>query len=218
MDGGTSLPSGAYADQGTRLLDIIKSHTVEDPGEAGGQPSESLLFEKDECFYGAMGIFISLLAAIWICLLLHDSRIIRKIFIVIPESGCLVITGMVVSSIFFWVFGGTEINLQPPSLDILIIPIILHASYSLFHPHFFGQLGTILILSFVGTLLNVIVITGIIYPVYNYYDNEFNLFHCLTFASVISAVVSLQLFIYCSDQISHLGPSCCPCSLQGGQC
>ena len=191
MDAGTSLPSGAYADEGTRLLDIIKSHTVEDPDEAG-QPSKSLLFEKDECFFQAMGIFLSLLAAVLICVHLNNNRIMKNIFHVIPESGCLVITGIVVSSIFFWVFGGTEINLQPPSLDILIIPIILHASYSLFHPHFFGQLGTILILSFVATLLNVALITGVIYPIYNYYDREFNLFHCLTFASVISAVVSLQ--------------------------
>ena len=29
----------------------------------------------------------------------------------------------------------------------MIAPIILHASYDLYHPHFFGQLGTILALA-----------------------------------------------------------------------
>ena len=73
----------------------------------------------------------------------------------------------------------------------MIIPIILHASYSLFHPHFFGQLGTILVFSFIATFLNVLFISGYIY-LYKYIETDFNLYHSLTFASIIAAVVSVR--------------------------
>merc|ERR1719228_926534 len=72
---------------------------------------------------------------------------------------------------------------------ILIAPIILHASYELYHPHFFGQIEKILIMAFVATILNTIIIGlnlryifgGSLFP-------DMNLFHCMTFAPIIAAV------------------------------
>ena len=106
----------------------------------------------------------------------------------------LVICGGLISLILKAVLeghGGLEaIKIDESILEILIAPIILHASYSLYHPHFFGQIGTILILAFLATSLNVLVITPIVSLIYRHVDPDFNLFDSLTFASLISAVVS----------------------------
>ena len=73
--------------------------------------------------------------------------------------------------------------------EILIAPIILKASYALFHPHFFGQIRTILMLAIIGTVLQVVVICPIVLYIYDTIDPEFKVFDSLTFAALISAVV-----------------------------
>ena len=83
-----------------------------------------------------------------------------------------------------------NVHIDEIYLEFLIAPIILHASYSLYHPHFFGQIGTILIMAFLATSLNVLVITPIVSLIYRHIDQDFNVFDSLTFASLISAVVS----------------------------
>ena len=80
-------------------------------------------------------------------------------------------------------------------LEILIAPIILHASYTLYHPHFFGQVGTILIMAFIATVLNVVIITPVVLFIYNKIDPKFDLFDSLTYASLISAVVIIVFII-----------------------
>ena len=86
--------------------------------------------------------------------------------------------------------GGLEhIEIPTGYLEVLITPIILHASYTLYHPHFFGQVGTILIMAFIATVLNVVVITPIVYFIYHQIDQKFDLLDSLTYASLISAVV-----------------------------
>ena len=104
--------------------------------------------------------------------------------------------------------GLTDIHIEEYLLEILITPIILHASYSLYHPHFFGQIGTILIMAFLATTLNVLLITPIMTGLYQYgfrplsqkpAKPEFNLFDSVTYASLISAVVSIT--IYCISRI-----------------
>ena len=185
MDGGINLPSGAY-------INVIKSHGVLESQKSEGEETTSLLFEKDECFYVRYSIFFCLFASILIVVSLKDIKAMKKVFHVIPESGCLVITGIIVSGILTIILKDSfKVYLPIPSLEILIIPIILHASYSLFHPHFFGQLGTILVFSFIATFLNVLFISGYIY-LYKYIETDFNLYHSLTFASIIAAVVSVR--------------------------
>ena len=83
-----------------------------------------------------------------------------------------------------------NVDMKEIYLEVLIAPIILHASYSLYHPHFFGQIGTILILAFLATTLNVVVITPIVSLIYGPTHPDFNVFDSLTFASLISAVVT----------------------------
>ena len=87
-------------------------------------------------------------------------------------------------------YGLNDIEMEESYLEILIAPIILHASYSLYHPHFFGQLGTILIMAFIATTLNVLLITPITYFIFRETDQEFSPFDSVTYASLISAVVS----------------------------
>ena len=71
---------------------------------------------------------------------------------------------------------------------VLIAPIILHASYELYHPHFFGQIGTILIMAVVATLLNTIIIGLSLRYIFGSLFPSMNIFHCMTFAPIIAAV------------------------------
>ena len=96
---------------------------------------------------------------------------------------------------------------------ILIPPIILHASYELYNPQFFDQLGSILTvnleiiglksplqfasslilqMAFVGTTLNtVIVAVGLRYIFAELIWEKMNIFHTFTFASIISGLILL---------------------------
>ena len=75
---------------------------------------------------------------------------------------------------------------------IFIPPIILHASFELYNPQFFEQIGSVLTMAIVGTLLNTIliglgvmfvlqVLAPLLYP-------GMTIFQIFTFASIISAV------------------------------
>ena len=105
----------------------------------------------------------------------------------------LMITGALISLTLKLIFpeGFNSVHIEEGYLVILIAPIILHASYTLYHPHFFGQVGTILILAFLATTLNVLVITPVVTGIYTYgtHHRDFNLFDSVTYASLISAVV-----------------------------
>ena len=111
-----------------------------------------------------------------------------------PESGILVICGALIALIVKFAFPDGDVlknvEIEEIYLEVLIAPIILHASYSLYHPHFFGQIGTILILAFLATTLNVLVITPTVSLIYGPGHPDFNVFDSLTFASLISAVVT----------------------------
>lgn len=182
MDSGANLPSGLFnvANRaGQKLADT-------EPGEKVTE----IVFDRESCYDTGSGMFISLLVCICIVVGLQKSSCMKKIFHVVPESGCLVITGFLIS----FVLVGVRLRLWDgidqfaPDVQALLIPIILHASYSLFHPHFFGQLGTILIFAFIGTFMNVLGISLIIhFPSSQLYPG-FNVYNSLTFASLISAV------------------------------
>ena len=75
---------------------------------------------------------------------------------------------------------------------IFIPPIILHASFELYNPQFFEQIGSVLTMAIVGTLLNTVliglgvmfllqVLAPLLYP-------GMTIFQIFTFASIISAV------------------------------
>merc|ERR1719219_959704 len=138
------------------------------------------------------------LTSLFIVLLLKANKYVRKVTEVVPESGLLVICGALITLILQAILGLDElggyglddIEMEESYLEILIAPIILHASYSLYHPHFFGQIGTILIMAFIATTLNVLLITPITLFIFEKtkLGHGFSLFDSVTFASLISAV------------------------------
>jgi len=92
-------------------------------------------------------------------------------------------------------FFGNEGILIPPLYlphgivqHVLIAPIILHASYELYHPHFFGQIKTIFILAFGATILNTIIIGLTLRYIFGSLFPFMNIFHCMTFAPIMAAV------------------------------
>jgi len=91
----------------------------------------------------------------------------------IPESRLLLLVGPLVSHVAwgidealmyldhttFSIINQNHIDLPVFLVQhILIPPIILHASYELYNPQFFNQLGSILTMAFVGTTLNTAVV------------------------------------------------------------
>ena len=142
-------------------------------------------------------LFMVLLTA-FMAILLKENKYLKTVTELIPESGMMLFFGAIVAFIFAGVdsiAGSDGIGISPIHLPhsivqhILIAPIILHASYELYHPHFFGQIEKILIMAFVATILNTIIIGlslryifgGSLFP-------DMNLFHCMTFAPIIAAV------------------------------
>ena len=104
---------------------------------------------------------------------------------------------------------------------ILIPPIILHASYELYNPQFFNQLGSILTvkfqlfgltflktknslyksslqMAFVGTTLNMAIVAfGLRFIFAELMWEKMNLFHTATFASIISGVMLFRPHYNC---------------------
>ena len=73
--------------------------------------------------------------------------------------------------------------------SLLIPPIILHASYDLYHPSFFLQLPSILTMAILGTALNTLLISLGLYFLYAAFLNpSMNIYHILTFSSIVAAV------------------------------
>ena len=79
----------------------------------------------------------------------------------------------------------------------MIAPIILHAAYGLYHPLFFRQFGVIMIYAFIATVLNSVIITGMLYGgkylggwATNgaYSGVDMSIFVCFTYAALIAAV------------------------------
>ena len=113
---------------------------------------------------------------------------------IIPESCILMILGLVVGGILY----GTKLAeqsayvLSPDTfLLFLLPPIILEAGYFMPNRPFFNNLGTILLFAIVNTFFNTILIGLTLWgfsftPLYG--GVQFEMLHCLVFASLISAV------------------------------
>ena len=154
-------------------------------------------------------IFLGLsLVTIFFAILLKQVKFLRKTTEYVPESGCLMVIGVF---IYYFLFGisyamdyfkvkGERMEHYLLAIDhwiiehFMIAPIILHASYDLYHPHFFGQLGTILALALIATVCNAFIITVFIYFGYNWLvlpgsvPGRMNIFICLTYGALVSAV------------------------------
>jgi len=147
-----------------------------------------------------LGLFMVLLTA-FLAILLKENKLLKRVTELIPESGMMLFFGAIVALLLAGVdriardINDTEgLAITPIYIPhsivqhVLIAPIILHASYELYHPHFFGQIGTILIMAFVATILNTIIIGLSLRYIFGSLFPEMNLFHCMTFAPIIAAV------------------------------
>ena len=135
--------------------------------------------------------FFSTLAAV----MLKRYSFLKKITEFFPESTSLMALGMFVNLFiqiihYFVQFERSSMLEMPPFFieHVMITPIILHASFGLYHPHFFGQFWTIVIYAIVATVLNAILITTMLYFFNSAVGIPMNIFVCLTYSSLISAV------------------------------
>ena len=131
-----------------------------------------------------------------VAVILKRFSFLKKIMEFFPESTSLMALGMFVNIVlqiiyYFVPFDRSPVLDVPPFVieHIMITPIILHASYGLYHPHFFGQFWTIVIYAIVATVLNAILIAMVLF-LFNKYavGMPMNIFVCLTYSSLISAV------------------------------
>ena len=142
-------------------------------------------------------LLILFLFTIVVAIALKQNKWLIKLTELVPESGCLMIMGLVIALIAIKI-DHIKDPLPLPLLwlddwfieHLLIAPIILHASYGLYHPHFFGQLGTILLLALLATVLNAIIIAVILFFLVPYImDHDLmNFYHTITYGALISAV------------------------------
>ena len=144
-------------------------------------------------------VLIPLFSAIvttFVVVILKKNSFLRKITEFFPDSCGLMILGMLVNGIMTLIYQFVKfdrsalLELANPSVieHIMITPIILNASFDLYHRHFFGQFWTIVIYAIVATVLNAILIAMSLYLYYSVTGIPMNIFICLTYGSLISAV------------------------------
>ena len=137
-------------------------------------------------------------------ILLKQNALFQKITEMVPESGCLMVIGVFVTIILRQIpifeinEGGALVTLDARLIEhFMIAPIILHAAYGLYHPLFFRQFGVIMIYAFIATVLNSVIITGMLFGgkylgglATNgaYSGVDMSIFVCFTYAALIAAV------------------------------
>ncbi|CAD5227694.1 unnamed protein product [Bursaphelenchus okinawaensis] len=160
--------------------------------EAAGVKVASFRFEyvKAELI---LALFIVLIG--FFKLLYHHYKYPRAL---IPESCCLIILGVFLGLIFFYVNADSHTNpvkfLEFDSkifFFFLLPPIILESAYSLNDPAFYHNVGVIIVFAVFGTVMNIMLVGGSLIAL-----DKFGLFgklgfsslDCLLFASLIAAV------------------------------
>lgn len=134
-----------------------------------------------------MLMFLSIAVAV----LTKKIKYFEKLVQFVPESGIIMILGVIVTLINHFIGGGYKVSIYGWVIEhLMIAPIILHASYCLFHPHFFGQLGTILTLAVLATVLNCLIIAGVVIASIQKLEdlNMMTGYQVLMFSALISAV------------------------------
>ncbi|GMT32468.1 hypothetical protein PFISCL1PPCAC_23765 [Pristionchus fissidentatus] len=117
-------------------------------------------------------------------IIFHKSRIGHYI----PESSLLItlglIAGYILDHLFVW-----DIYLHPDLFFLYLLPpIALEAGYMLPFRMFFKNIGTILLYAVVGTCLNILFISGILYLFSSFYQQSIPYIDLLLFSTLISAV------------------------------
>ena len=137
----------------------------------------------DNNFQVTLALFMVIVTTV-LAILLKENSYLKTVTQLIPESGMMLFFGVIVALILAAIDSMlSEGKFHPIYLPhsiiqhILIAPIILHASYELYHPHFFGQIGTILIMAFVATILNTVIIGLSLRYIFGSLWPSMNIFH-----------------------------------------
>lgn len=142
--------------------------------------------------------FVFLIFVITFSILLRQWKLLRRMTEIVPESVTLLVVGSLLGFIGHLI--SQHVYQYIPRLhtfeidhltvySILIPPIILHASYDLYHPQFFRQISSILTLAILGTMLNAALIAVGLYFLYaKFFNPDMNIFHIISFSSLIAAV------------------------------
>ena len=95
---------------------------------------------------------------------------------------------------------GLELKVPKAVLrHLMITPIILNASYSLYHPNCTNQMVTIVMTAVTSTVMNFLLVGVMLRGVYApWFDPEMTVFDAFTFSSIISAVGTFY-FDNCGD-------------------
>ena len=152
------------------------------------------LFEWNLDQFGISMVPLLLLLAIFCVVSIKQSSLIRRLTNFVPEPSFMIITGIFLGAFFKIILVGDHKGpfvLEGCVLEsVLIAPLILHASLKLFHRHFFRQIGSICIFTFLATVSNTAITSLILYYGYNsLVEEHLDLIPILAFASLISAVV-----------------------------
>jgi len=109
----------------------------------------------------------------------------------LPETSILVVTGLVVGIISFFVSESKLVTLTPDIFFLFLLPpIIGEAGYFMPNRLFFDQLGTILLMAVVGTIWNMLTISSALYLVgqTDLFGTHPGLLETFLFGSLIAAV------------------------------
>jgi len=149
-------------------------------------------FEVKACF-----VIIFLIAIMFLIVILLEFPICRKLTGHVPLSACLLFTGILLGYLIT-MYGELNAdsminnNVEIPYYliqHLLISPILLQSSYQLYHPKFFSQFTSVMMLAILGTILNILLVAAILRLCYvPLLMVEMNMYHLLAFCSVISAV------------------------------
>ena len=195
---------------------IRKSEVVEDLAENEPLQTYGMLIEWNWGFFEVAMMSLAMLVGFSIVILLLQSKLLKSLTKVVPLSGFIIFSGILMGvlarlGLLIWSSDRSH-NVSENLIEkVLIIPIILHASYRIYHPYFLGQIGTILVMAFLGTLANVVIISTILYYGYNpATEDKPDLSSIIRFSSLISAVVQSLFCVVSSSGIIFPGPSFSP--------
>ena len=143
-------------------------------------------------FFGFLIFIIS------VSIIFNQWKLIRRITSFVPESVTLLLIGagiglvgnLLSPALYTYIPDLHTLRVQHLTIySILIPPIILHASYDLYHSQFFTQVPSIISMAIIGTLLNTVIIAlGLFFIYARFFNTNMNIFQIFTFSSLVAAV------------------------------
>lgn len=181
-----------------KLFNFLDPDPVKRPQTGDPPPTWETLgaIPRSESYRVILVFLSSAITITLVAVILKRFSFLKKIMEFFPESTSLMALGMFVNFSIVLIHyivpfeRSSLLDVKPYVIEhIMITPIILHASYGLYHQHFFGQFWTIVIYAIVATMLNAVLIATVMF-LFNKYaaGMPMNIFICLTYSSLISAV------------------------------